>query len=95
MTDPRGRGAPPSSHTLKCPSCGAPNLYNGQGKMQACSYCGAEIAVPPQMWPPPVAPTFTPIPQAKPWLGLLGCAMMIVMALLVIIATIVLSNLSQ
>jgi|GEM_PF-6007993 len=95
MTDPRGRGAAPSPRMLKCPNCGAPNLHNGQGKTQACSYCGTEIAVPRELWPPPAPPPVTPIPKASPWLGVFGCGMLILMALAVIIATLLLNQLPK
>ena len=95
MTDPRGRGGQPSPRMLKCPNCGAPNLYNGQGKVQACSYCGAEIAVPPELWPPPAPPAVTPIPKTSPWLGVLGCGMLVLMAVAVIIVTLLLNQLPK
>ena len=95
MNNPSGQTASLTPHQLKCPNCGAPNPYNGQGKTQICTYCGTEIPVPPELWPPPAPPQVTPIPKASPWLGLLGCGMLILMAVAVIVATIVLSNMPR
>jgi hypothetical protein len=69
VTDPRGRGARPNPRLLKCPNCGAPNHYDGQGKTQICSYCDAKIAVPSELLSSAAPPPVTPIPRPAHGLG--------------------------